>query len=385
MPIRLRHRVYQTIEPGVRKSAASGLFMRFSSALILLSVACAVASTVPALPVALRRSMIDAEYAFGSLFLAEYALRLWAAAEHPLFAGQGAWHAAARHAGTPLVVFDALGLVPLLLQATAPEVRGAILLLQVLRFVRLARYSPALATVGRVLATEGRALLATGLIGLGMLLISATAMYVIEREAQPEHFASIPDAMYWAMVTLATVGYGDVVPITALGKIVAGTVIIAGLIFFALPIAIIATGFIAEIRRRDFIVNYSMVARVPLFASLDAVAISELAGSLKARRVPRDAIILRKGDKGESMYFIAQGQVEVLLPAGSVGLQEGDFFGEMAVLGQTRRSATVIARKPCELLVLDSADVMKLVSRNPQVEAVLRDIIAERQAAHRPE
>jgi voltage-gated potassium channel len=95
-----------------------------------------------------------------------------------------------------------------------------------------------------------------------------------------------------------------------------------------------------------------MVARVPLFSTLDAVAVSEIASMLKARKVPRDAIILRKGDKGESMFFIGHGEVEVIVPDGSVSLREGDFFGEMAVLGKTRRTATVIARQPCELLAL---------------------------------
>jgi voltage-gated potassium channel len=236
-----------------------------------------------------------------------------------------------------------------------------------------------------VLANEWRALMATGMIGLGMLLVAATAMYLLEHAAQPGRFASIPDAMYWAIVTLATVGYGDVVPVTPMGKVAAGAAIVAGLIFFALPIAIIATSFIAEMRRRDFIINYGMVARVPLFSTLDAVAISELAGMLKARKVPRDAIILRKGERGESMFFIGQGEVEVIVPDGTVRLREGDFFGEIAVLGRTRRTATVIARQPCELLVLDAADVLKVMEQNPQVETALRDAIATRQATHKQE
>jgi voltage-gated potassium channel len=217
-----------------------------------------------------------------------------------------------------------------------------------------------------------------------MLLVSATAMYLIEHDVQPESFASIPDAMYWAIVTLATVGYGDVVPITALGKIAAGGVILMGLIFFALPVAIIATGFLAEIRRQDFIVTYGMVARVPLFAGLDATAISEIASMLKARKLPRDAVIIRKDDEGHSMFFIARGEVEIVLPGGSVRLHEGDFFGEMAVLGRTRRTASVIARRPCELLVLDAGDVLKVMEQNPTVDAALRGALAQRQAALSP-
>jgi voltage-gated potassium channel len=380
MHVKLRRAVYETIEPGVRNWAASRLFKRLCFATIVLSVMFAVASTMPSPTDLVRGNLIAAEYYLGAFFLLEYGLRLWTAPEHPLYARAGSWRGTLLYALTPLLLLDALGLVPLVLQVAAPDARAAILLFQVLRFFRLSRYSPALATVGRVLAAEWRALMATGMIGLGMLLVAATAMYLLENAAQPWRFASIPDAMYWAIVTLATVGYGDVVPVTPAGKIMAGVVIVAGLIFFALPIAIIATSFLAEMRRRDFIVNYSMVARVPLFSTLDAVAISELASMLKARRVPRDAIILRKGDKGESMFFIAHGQVEVIVPDGSVSLHEGDFFGEMAVLGKTSRTATVIARQPCELLVLDAADVLKLMEQNPQIEAALQDAVAVRLA-----
>lgn len=382
---KLRSSVYEVIEPGVRDATASRLFKRLCFAIIVLSVLFAVVSTVPALSSVARANLTDAEYYFGAFFLVEYVLRLWTAPEHPLYVRAGPWRGAVIYAATPLMVLDLLGLVPLVLNTIAPDARAAILLFQVLRFFRLSRYSPALATVGRVLAAEWRALMATGMIGLGMLLVSATTMYLLENAAQPERFASIPDAMYWAIVTLATVGYGDVVPVTPAGKIAAGAVIVGGLIFFALPIAIIATSFLAEMRRRDFIINYSMVARVPLFSTLDAVAVSELASMLKARKVPRDAVILRKGEKGESMFFIAHGQVEVVVPDGSVRLREGDFFGEIAVLGRTRRTATVIARQPCELLVLDAADVLKLMEQNPQVEAALRDVVAVRQATHKPE
>jgi voltage-gated potassium channel len=382
---RWRRLVYETIEPGVKNSLYSRSFKRLCFAAILLSVLFAVVSTVPSLSAATRERLIDAEYLLGVFFLVEYGSRLWTAIEHPLYVSAGPWRSALIYAATPLMVLDALGLAPLVLQLAAPDARAAILLFQVLRFFRLARYSPALATVGRVLANEWRALMATGMIGLGMLLVAATAMYLLEHAAQPGRFASIPDAMYWAIVTLATVGYGDVVPVTPMGKVAAGAAIVAGLIFFALPIAIIATSFIAEMRRRDFIINYGMVARVPLFSTLDAVAISELAGMLKARKVPRDAIILRKGERGESMFFIGQGEVEVIVPDGTVRLREGDFFGEIAVLGRTRRTATVIARQPCELLVLDAADVLKVMEQNPQVETALRDAIATRQATHKQE
>jgi voltage-gated potassium channel len=378
-----RRRTYEIIEPGVKSDRLAYLFERIAIVIILASVAGAVFSTVGELDPDVKRGLFVAEIAYSAFFAAEYALRLWTAPEHPIFGGASGLGVQA-FLLTPLLLLDALGLVPILLLLVAPEATGAILVFQILRFFRLARYSPALATVGRVLVNEWRPLVASGMIGFGLLLIAATGMYLIEHEVQPARFGSIIAAMYWAVVTVVTVGYGDVVPLTPLGKLFTGFVVIGGLIFFALPVAIIATGFLAEIRRRDFIVNYGMVARVPAFAGLDAAALSELVSMLRARRLPRDSIIIRKGDEGDSMYFIASGEVEVVLPKNSVRLGEGEFFGEVAVLGRVKRTATVIARNTCELLVLDAADVIKFMEQNPRVEAILRETMALRHSVQSP-
>jgi voltage-gated potassium channel len=379
--ISLRRRVYEIIEPGIRRDSLAHLFERIAIVIILASVAGAVFSTLDNLDPDVRNALFIAEIAYSAFFVAEYALRLWTTPEHPVFGGASGSGGVLSYALTPLLLLDALGLVPVMLLLVAPGATGAILIFQVLRFFRLARYSPALATVGRVLVSEWRPLIASGMIGIGLLLVAATGMHLIEGEVQPDRFGSVPAAMYWAIVTVVTVGYGDVVPVTPLGKLFTGFVVIGGLIFFALPVAIIATGFLAEIRRRDFIVNYGMVARVPAFDGLDAAALSELVSLLRARRVPRDSIIIRKGDEGDSMYFIASGEVEVVLPHDTVRLREGNFFGEIAVLGRVKRTATVIARSTCDLLVLDAADVIKFMEQNPRVEAVLKEAMASRHRA----
>jgi voltage-gated potassium channel len=380
----LRRTVYEIVEAGSRGDMLSIAFDRLCIVAILASIACAVMSSEPTVGAEWQRTLLLAEYVFGAFFVVEYALRLWTAPEHPLLGRLGAVHSRLALATQPLLILDLLGILPFILMLLAPHRHETILVLQMVRFFRLARYSPALATVGRVLVAEWRPLMAAGVIGLGMLLVSATVMHLIEHDVQPEHFGSIPQAMYWSIVTLATVGYGDVVPMTPVGKIATGAVIVAGLIFFALPVAIIATGFLAEIRRHDFIVSYGMVASVPLFSGLDAAAISELASMLKSRKLPRDAVIMRKGDDAESMYFIANGEVEVVLPDRTVGLYQGDFFGEMGVLGRTKRNATVIARSPCELLVLDAADVLKFIEQNPRVEAAVHEAMAARQQPQQP-
>jgi len=119
-----------------------------------------------------------------------------------------------------------------------------------------------------VIADECRALLGALLVMLVLLLFASTVIYFLEREAQPDKFGSIPAAAWWALSTLTTVGYGDVVPVTPWGKVVGGIVMLLGVCMFALPIAIVATGFSPESARHQFVATWSMVARLPLFSNM---------------------------------------------------------------------------------------------------------------------
>jgi voltage-gated potassium channel len=204
-------------------------------------------------------------------------------------------------------------------------------------------------------------------------------MYIAEGDVQPDRLGDVPSAMWWAVVTLSTVGYGDVVPVTMAGKVVAGFTIIFGILFFALPVGIIATSFQEQIRRRDFVVSFAMVARVPLFARLDAAALARLVGLLTARRVAAGEIIISKGDEAEAMYFIASGQVEVETPSGPIRLGDGDFFGEVAMISDdSRRTATVIAARTCELLSLSVRDFRRLVQSNAEIGEAVHEVARQR-------
>ena len=167
-----------------------------------------------------------------------------------------------------------------------------------LRLLKLARYTPALPLFAAVIRNESRALLATLLVVVVLLVLEASIMYVLEREAQPKIFASIPHAMWWAIVTIATVGYGDMFPITPVGKVFGGVVMVIGIAVFAVPAGILATGFASEIRKRDFVVTWQTVANVPLFAGLDAARIAEIARLLKRQVVPAQFAVVRRGDPG---------------------------------------------------------------------------------------
>ena len=133
-------------------------------------------------------------------------------------------------------------------------------------------------------------------------------MHIVEGHIQPDKFGTIPDAMWWAIVTLATIGYGDVVPATGLGRLIASVTIVGGLIMIALPVGIVANAFSEVIHRRDFIVNWSMVARVPLFSHLTAGDIAHIMQLLQARQIDRGDIIFRRGEPAHRDVFHRRGR-----------------------------------------------------------------------------
>jgi voltage-gated potassium channel len=146
----------------------------------------------------------------------------------------------------------------------------------------------------------------------------------------------------------------------------------------ALPVGIVATAFASDIHRREFIVTWGMVARVPLFAGLDAKQIAEIMRLLQSQRIEAGGVIIRRGEPAHSMYFVAAGEVEVALPERVIRLGAGHFFGEIAVLRRARRSATVRAVTRTSLLVLDARDVHVLMDQEPKIASRIREMAHER-------
>jgi voltage-gated potassium channel len=150
-----------------------------------------------------------------------------------------------------------------------------------------------------------------------------------------------------------------------------------GIAMFAVPAGILATGFATEIRRRDFVVTWNAVARVPLFSGLDATRIAAIARLLKPQIVPERQVIVRRGEPADAMFFIMEGEVEVEIEP-PVKLGKGQFFGEVGLLLDTARNATVEALRECRLLVLDRADFQRLMHQHPDLKARIEAIAAER-------
>jgi voltage-gated potassium channel len=147
-----------------------------------------------------------------------------------------------------------------------------------------------------------------------------------------------------------------------------------GLCMFAIPVGIIASAFIEAVRRREFVDTWNLVAKVPLFRTLDAARIAAVAGVLRARRAERGERLIRKGDQADSMYFIVSGEVEVdqetTAPKGH--LSAGDFFGEIALIAERERTATITALSTCKLLVLQKGDFERFMDAHPDLKAAVR-------------
>jgi voltage-gated potassium channel len=238
---------------------------------------------------------------------------------------------------------------------------------------------PGLRQLRRVLVQESGPLLSVLVIFLMVLFLGSVAVYYFERDVQPVTFGNVPSALWWAVVTLTTTGYGDVVPITPFGRMVAALVMICGLGVFGLWTGILATGFAAETRRDNFLKTWESVSKVPFFATLGPAAIADVTHMLRTIDLPPRTTIIRKGQQGDCMYFIASGEVEVDLPGKKVRLGDGAFFGEMALLGNNLRSANISTTKLSKLLVLDLVDFRLLMARHPDLAETI-DAEANRRA-----
>lgn len=378
-----RRQVHDILEVGGDAHPAGRVVNAFLITLIFANALAFAAETVD--DVAVRYgTYLDAFNVFSVMvFSLEYVLRMWSAVEIPMLSRMPPWRARLRFALRPIMIIDLLAVLPWYLQSFVSVDLRSLRVFRLFRLLKLVRYSPALQTLGRVIAEEYRALLGALLVILILLLFASTAIYFLERDAQPDKFGSVPAAAWWALATLTTVGYGDVVPITPLGKIVGGIVMLLGVGMIALPVAIIATGFSQESARHQFVVTWSMVARVPLFASMDEGEIAEITKLLYTRTYLPGVPIVRTGDAGDAMFLIAGG--EAIVEASStkqVVLKEGDFFGEMALLERRRHAHDVVAKTRCRVYVLDTQSLSRLSARHPEILQRIRGMAAARGATN---
>jgi len=246
--------------------------------------------------------------------------------------------------------------------------------------LRYVRDDSGLILFWRVIERSQKALLSLASVFILVFLSGATLAYFFERNVQPEVFGSVPSAMWWAIVTLTTTGYGDAIPVTIWGRLLSGWVMIGGIVMFSLQAGVIATAFAEELKRRHFLHTWDLVGAVSFFQGLGAAATADIVRLLHSRDVAANTVIVSAGEPGDAMYFIVSGEVAVQLLPTPIVLGSGQFFGEMALLFGTPRSADVVATKPSVLLVLDIADFRDLAGRRPEIVNAIETEGARRRA-----
>ena len=322
------------------------------------------------------------------LFALDYAARIWTAPEGESESGRGPWSARFAYVSSALGVVDLLAVLPLFLEFFVRSDSDWFRVLRLVALVKITRYAPALQLFIAVIRSESRVLLSALLAMTVVWVLVSAIIFALEHEAQPDVFSSVPQAMWWAIVTMATVGYGDIVPVTPAGRVFGGIVMVLGIASVAAPAGILATGFATELRKRRSRTSWELVAKLPLFAHLDASRIAAIARLLKLDVVPSRYTIVRRGEPGDAMFFIVSGEVEVEMRPHPVRLGPGQYFGEIALLREVPRTATIMSVTECELLVLNAVDFRRLLEQHPGIKQSMREVaerrVAEERSAHPP-
>ncbi len=215
---------------------------------IIASSAALILNTEPSISARYGNVLAMIELAACLVFMAEYFLRIWSCPEKHEY--RSVIKCRTAYIFSFMGAVDLLSFLPTLLIMAGVPANSGLLTLQMLRLVKLTRYSLAFDLLADVLRDEAESLLVSFVLMMIILIFASVGIYTFEHAVQPEAFGSIPSAMWWAIVTLTTVGYGDVTPVTVEGKIFATVITVAGVGLVSLPAGIIASGFTEQLRLR---------------------------------------------------------------------------------------------------------------------------------------
>ena len=249
-PSKIQARVHELLEVGQGGDRLDKAIDYFIISLIVVNTAAQILETVDSIYNAAPWLFPILEAVSMVIFTVEYVLRIWSCTaeskySHPVFGRL-------RFAVTPLLIIDLIALAPFYLSFLGLEDLRTLRALRLLAWAsRLGRYFEGIRTLGKVLHSKALELVTVVIVLAVMLVLASAMMYYAEHHAQPEAFASIPEAMWWSIITLTTVGYGDVSPVTSVGKVMAGIIAVMGIGMFALPAGILGSGFLAEIQKQN--------------------------------------------------------------------------------------------------------------------------------------
>lgn len=243
---RIKHKIHNLLEPSDADNRASRVVDRILIGLILLNVLAVILETVPSIHDTVPHVFAGIEIFSVTVFGIEYLARVWTCKAHHKYSGR--W-GRLRYMASPLALIDLISILPFFMGAVWGIDLRFLRLLRLLRILKLTRYSSALTMLLDVIREEADSFLAGLFILFVLLIIAASGAYLAEHQIQPDKFGSIPAAMWWAMATLTTVGYGDVTPITPMGRLFGSVIAVVGIGMAALPAGILASGMADRLRR----------------------------------------------------------------------------------------------------------------------------------------
>jgi len=247
----IRKRLYEILEVASEDDSLSRAFDIFIISLITVNVLAVILETVESLASQYSKIFTTFELFSIVVFTIEYLLRLWVCTqkkeyENPVFGRL-------KFIIGPMALIDLLAILPFYLPVMFPmdpRFLRALRLFRLFRLFKMGRYSESLQTLGNVLKSKKEEIVVTFFVISLMLVFASSTIYYVEHDAQPEAFSSIPAAMWWGVATLTTVGYGDVYPITPIGKFLGAVIALLGIGMFALPAGILASGFAEELQKK---------------------------------------------------------------------------------------------------------------------------------------
>lgn len=250
MPGTLRHRIHVLFDNDPPRSTASIAATTIITAMIVTNVVAVILFSVSSLQKQYLSTFLIIETVSAVFFTGEWILRVWSCVERSEYYGLSAVKARMRYVLSPLPLIDVIAIVPLYLSIFDVVSAQSLIALRLLRLLQLVRFFAPLVVLWRVIRSEAPAMMGAIFIVLVLIVIAASGMYLVERTAQPQAFGSIPAAMWWASVTLTTVGYGDVTPITVIGRMIGVVIMILGIGLVALPAGMLASRFSEELHHR---------------------------------------------------------------------------------------------------------------------------------------
>ena len=363
----MKNLIFRLLEDSEKKHGAQPLVNLLIVGLIVLNSIAVALATVESYKVSYKE-VFDAFEIFSVIFFTlEYILRVWICTErseknykHPI-------KGRLRYIFSPFAIIDLIAILPFFLGSFVEMDLRFMRAFRLIRIFRFASKSVTLQALGNVFKKESRTLLAALLVMIIVLFTASTIMYYLEKDIQPEKFGSIPEAMWWGVAALTTVGFGDSVPVSVQGKFLAGIIMILGIVIYALPAGVFASAFVRELQSKSFFDTWNLVAKVPILKTLDALAIGKIVEILEPSEVKANQVI----DANAGMYFIISGVVEITRGEQSRELSEGGFFGEMEILFGGKRNVIAKSKTPVELLILRP----KYFKEFLEAHMVIRDLI----------